>query len=94
MPLTYDIMDNEVLGPAIRKGIEEGRSIGMQEGRSIGKQEGRQAGLHLVLRLQLEKRFGSLPVWAEERLAPSTAQNAEALAVRLLDVRSLEELFG
>jgi hypothetical protein len=89
MPLTYDIMDNEVLGPAIRKGIEEGRIIGRQEGLEQGLQHE-----HQVLRLQLEKRFGPLPVWAEERLAKSTAKDAETLAVRILDARSLEELFG
>ena len=36
MPLEIDIMKNKVLGPAIRKGIEQGRGEGLEEG---GKRE-------------------------------------------------------
>jgi hypothetical protein len=44
-----DIMENKVLGPAIRQGIEQG----MIEGIKRGKTE--------VLSRQLAKKFGSLP---------------------------------
>ena len=82
MPITQDIMDHKVLGPAIRKGIDQGRQEGLQEGE------------RQILRLLLEKRFGPLPDWAGKRLEECTAREAEALALRLLDSGSLEELFG
>src|SRR5215831_14314559 len=69
MPLQIDLSDNKILGPAYRKGLEEGR----QEGREEGRQEGRQEGEVAILRRQLEKRFGHLPSWAEERLGRRSA---------------------
>ena len=45
-----------------------------------------------VLRRQIEKRFGALPGWAEERLAGRTASELEDLSVRVLDAQSLEDL--
>ena len=32
MPLVIDILENTIIGPAIRKGLEEGRREGIQEG--------------------------------------------------------------
>jgi hypothetical protein len=87
MPVTsFDIMDNEVLGPAIRKGIEQGIEQGLQKGVHKGETK--------ILRIMLEKRFGRLPVWVKERLKKCTVQEAEDLALRLLDARTLEELFA
>jgi hypothetical protein len=81
MPITFDIMDNDVLGPAIRKGIDQ------------GLKEGRQEGEMHILAIQLEKRFGPLPNWATEKLANSSTEDVERLAVRLLESTSLEDLF-
>jgi predicted transposase YdaD len=94
-------MDNEVLGPAIRKGLEEGRSQGLQEGREEGLQQGLQQGLEQglqdgkkeMLRLLLVKRFGTLPDWAERKLAAGSPEEADSWAVRLLDAGSLRDLF-
>ncbi len=44
MPILLDIMDHEVIGPAIRKGLEQGRQEGRLEGRQEGRLEGRQEG--------------------------------------------------
>jgi predicted transposase YdaD len=87
MPFTYDIMDNQVIGPAIRKGMEQGLQQGLQQGREDGRQE----EVQLVRRL-VEKRFGACPNWAAERLANRSPTELEDLAVRLLDARSIEEL--
>ena len=38
------------------------------------------------------KRFGSIPHWAEERLSKMTTHELEDLSLRLLDAGSLEEL--
>jgi predicted transposase YdaD len=80
MPLEINILDNEVLGPVFKRGREEGR------------QEGRQEGELAILRRQIEKRFGPLPGWADAWLAGRSTAELEALSLRLLDARHLEEL--
>ena len=43
--------------------------------------------------IRIEKRFGPMPAWAEERLASRSANELEDLAVRVLDAQSIEDLF-
>ena len=45
-----------------------------------------------VLRRQIEKRFGAIPSWAEERLAGRSPADLEDLSIRVLDAQSLEDL--
>jgi len=45
-----------------------------------------------VLRRQIEKRFGAIPSWADERLAGRSPVDLEDLSVRVLDAQSLEDL--
>ena len=78
MPIEEDIMDHEIIGPAIRQGMQQ------------GKQE---ESLYLVRRL-LEKRFGSLPLAVEQRLVHLPVDQLEDLSLRLLDAGSLDELFN
>ena len=80
MPVYIDYMKNEVLAPLLTQRFRE------------GLQEGRQEGELTILRRLLEKRFGELPAWADERLAALTASKLEALSERVLDARSLEEV--
>jgi len=53
-----------------------------------GRQE---ADLANVRRL-IERRFGAIPAWAEERLAARSAADLEELIVRVLDAPTLEDL--
>ncbi|MDQ1471272.1 MAG: hypothetical protein QOJ99_2752 [Bryobacterales bacterium] len=76
MPILDDIMDHDLLGPEIR------------EGERRGYQRGEQA---VVLR-QIEKRFGTVPSWALQRIEVLSAPDLEDLALRLLDPCTLEEL--
>jgi hypothetical protein len=78
MPILDDIMDHDLLGPAIRRGMQQGRV---------------QAGKTIVM-LQLEKRFGAVPVWARQRLEAMTAPELEETGVRLVDAHNLEEILG
>jgi len=82
MPIHIDILENKVLGREFKKGLQEGR------------QEGRQEGELAILRRLIERRFGSLPSWAEQRLAGASTEHLEELATRVLDAASLEELLG
>ena len=88
MPIFIDILENKVLGPEYKRGLQEGELIGEQR----GKREGELKGELKVLRRQIEKRFGAMPGWAEERLATRTTSELEELSVRLLDAQSLEDL--
>jgi predicted transposase YdaD len=82
MPILNDIMEHEVIGPAIRQGREEGR----EEGRQEGRQE--------VLRRLLERRFGPLPDWAANRLDNLSTSELDEIAIGVLDATSLESLFS
>jgi predicted transposase YdaD len=84
MPVFIDILENKVLGPPIKKAL--------QEGRHEGRQEGRREGELTVIRRLIEKRFGPIPSWAEERFATRSNTELEDLSVRVLDAQSLEEL--
>jgi len=84
MPILDDILDHDLLGPEFRKGELKGRVEGELKGRVEGEQN--------LLRLQIAKRFGTLPAWAEARLAGRTLPELEALGLRLLEAGSLEEL--
>ena len=90
MPILNDIMDHEVLGPKLR----QARAEGLEEGREEGRQEGLQQGERHVLARQIQKRFGSLPVWMSQRLDRMTVAEIEDTALRLLDATSLEDFLG
>ena len=55
---------------------------------------GRMEGEQNMLRRQIEKRFGTIPAWAQQRLDSMSAPEVEDASIRLLDARSLEELLG
>ena len=86
MPITEDIMNHGVIGPAIRKGREEGVRLGREEGELLGQK--------LVILRLINKRFGPVPEWARQRIESLSASDLEPLELRLLDARSLEELLG
>ena len=76
MPIFIDIMENKVLGREYKRGL----------------QEGLQKGELKLLRRLVEKRFGPIPAWVEERLAAKSADELEDLSVRVLDAQSIEDL--
>jgi hypothetical protein len=76
VPVMIDIMANKVLGRERKKGLE----LGLVKGELR------------LLRRQLDKKFGPIPTWANERLAKATVPEIEDLAVRLLDASNLDEL--
>ncbi len=90
MPILDDIMDHDVIGPAIREGLQQGRREGLREGR----QEGLQQGELTILRRLIGKRFGAVPAWADERLTKLSTAELEEISVRLLDVKNIEDLIG
>ncbi len=61
--------------------LEEGQKTGIQKGGS------------LVLRKLLSRRFGSVPAWTEERLNHAKQNDLEIWSERILDAKTLEEIF-
>ena len=76
MPVYIDILENKVLGREFKK----------------GRQEGRQEGEQAILRQVIERRFGALPPWADQRLTAASTEKLEDLATHVLDATSLEDL--
>ena len=60
MPFVVDLMENEVFRERYERGLAEGKAEGELK----------------VLRAQLNKRFGELPAWAQERLGRRTVPSA------------------
>lgn len=71
----------------------EGRAKGLREGHREGLATGRNEGRAALLRLQLEQRFGLLPSAVVARLGEATAAELERFAVRVLDARTLSDVF-
>ena len=86
MPILNDIMDHPVIGRERKRGIKIGREIGLEAGREEGERQ-------IVLRL-IRKRFGAVPVHVRERIEALSGPKLERIALRLLDARNLDELFG
>jgi len=81
MPVTEDILDNEIFGVPFRQGRAEGRAEGRVEG-------------HLELLLdQIENRFGAVPPGFRTRLAALNPAQLRAAGLRLLNAASIEDLF-
>jgi predicted transposase YdaD len=94
MPILDDIMDHDLLGPALRRGMQQGLEQGLEQGLQQGRAQGRMEGEQTVVMRQIEKRFGSVPAWARQRLEAMSAGEIEETALRLLDAQSLESLLG
>jgi len=88
-------MENQILGPAIRKGLEHGRKLGWEEGFLIGLREGRAiARRQLLLEELLKERFGEIPPWAESKIAAATPETLTIWCRRLLGAESLENFLA
>jgi hypothetical protein len=78
MPILNDIMDNRVIGPAIRQGLRQGRVEGQME----------------ILHSQIVKRFGRIPPAVAQRLAALKPAQLKRVGLRLLDAQRIEDLFA
>ncbi|MBF0163080.1 MAG: DUF4351 domain-containing protein [Magnetococcales bacterium] len=64
------------------------------QGRQEGLQQGIQEGEANMLLRQLQRRFGSVPDWARERIARADSASLEIWGERVLEPHSLKEVFG
>lgn len=65
-----------------------------KKGRQEGLREGHQKGELVIIRSLLGRRFGTLHEWADERLKTLSTNELEDLSLRLLDAKSLNEVFN
>ena len=98
MPITEDIMEHEIIGPAIRKGMAQGRIAGFSEGRIEGRSEGRSEGriegqVEILLSL-IQKRFGRVSPAVAQRIAALKPAQLKRVGLRLLDAQRIEDLFA
>jgi len=73
---------------------EEVMQQGKLEGKIEGIQEGTLKGESQILSRQLNKRFGPLPLWAQQNLAEANTDQLELWAERILDAKTLAEVFA
>ena len=82
----------------LQKGREEGEPIGLEKGREEGRSEGREEGQLLssrqVLQQILEKRFGSLPDAAKDRVASADLASLHRWIESALDAPELQQVWG
>ena len=65
-----------------------------EEAREEGRKEGWEEARERLLLSQLRHRFGALPEAVVKRVEAGSAADAERWALRVLDARTLEEVFA
>jgi predicted transposase/invertase (TIGR01784 family) len=83
-----------MLAERIEHWFEEATKKGVQQGRQEGIQQGMQQGEGILLRRQLIRRFGTLSNVIEARLTQASTEQLESWGDRILDAKSLDEVFG
>lgn len=77
---------------ATREGVESMQYVTSFE--RLAKQEGREEGGRALLMRLLNRRFGPLPEALGERVQRASSGDLDTWADRVLDARSLDEVFG
>ncbi|MBF0180257.1 MAG: Rpn family recombination-promoting nuclease/putative transposase [Magnetococcales bacterium] len=73
--------------------VESTWGAGMLEGILIGERRGRLEGEAAILMRLLQRRYGVVPDWASDRIATADSHSLEEWSMRVLEARSLEEVF-
>ena len=81
------------MAKGMQQGLEQGLEKGMQQGMERGLRQGRAQGIAAVLQRQLSRRFGPLPNDVTRRLSQATPEKLEIWAERVLEARSIDEVF-
>ncbi len=87
MPITVDLSKN----PFFWEIFTDGQKKGLEEGEKKGEKKGERTGKALLLRRQLERRFGELPKWASKKLDSASAEKLEKWGLQLLDAETIKE---
>lgn len=85
MPLYEHPLDNPFLHDLYMEGLEKG----LEKGREEGREEGREKATRVITHI-LERRFGPLPAWAQEKIRALPVEKLENLLDQALDAPTLE----
>ena len=85
--------EGRTMAGLIQRARDEGMRVGRDEGMRAGRDEGKRQGLVEVLERQLTHRFGPLSPAVSDRLQRGSVAALQAWAGRLLDARTLDEVF-
>jgi len=58
------------------------------------EQKGRQQEGASILTRQLQRRFGTIPDWASEKVSKADLSSLEDWSLRIFDAQSLDEVFS
>ncbi|MEO5329719.1 MAG: DUF4351 domain-containing protein [Magnetococcus sp. THC-1_WYH] len=78
MSLTFNLMENDVFRPIIMK----------------AQMESEQKGEANILTRLLQRRFGTVPEWAKEKIAKAELPSIEEWSLRIFDAQSLDDVFS
>ena len=78
----------------IEQGIQQGIQQGIEKGIARGIEKGIQQGLAQSLQRQLNRRFGPLSAEVTRQLENATPEQLETWTDRVLDARTIEEVFA
>ncbi len=105
MPITEDIMQNELVWPFIERGMsrgmEQGMSRGMEQGMSRGMEQGIARGMEQglgqgrleILLGQIDERFGPPSKEIQERLEALSPAQVIAASRKIFTAQSVDDLF-
>ncbi len=88
-----DIMENKVLGPAIRRGLRQGMQRGLEKGMQKGEQLGLQRGRVQIVSAILEDRFGPLPASIAAKLETASERQLLTWTKRAATAKTLPSVF-
>ncbi|MBF0418758.1 MAG: Rpn family recombination-promoting nuclease/putative transposase [Magnetococcales bacterium] len=63
------------------------------KGERKGEKKGEKKGEITILTRQLQRRFGSVPEWANQKIAGAELSSLEEWSLRILDAQSMDEVF-
>ncbi len=78
---------------AERLGFQRGIQEGIEKGMEKGHKEGIEKGELLLIQRQLARKFGEIPLQYCQRLQQSSADELLNIADRILDAKTLEDVF-
>ncbi|MBF0132584.1 MAG: DUF4351 domain-containing protein [Magnetococcales bacterium] len=76
--------------PIIMKMQMESEQIGEQKGEKKGEKKGEAK----MLTHQLQRRFGDVPEWVNEKIAKAESSSLETWGLRIFDAQSLDDVFA
>lgn len=95
LPQVDDLQELRVmLAERLEQWADAYRAEGEAKGKAEGKAEGRTEGEALALQKLLSRRFGVVPAAVLEQISNAAIEQIDSWLDRVLDARSLDELFG